>query len=429
MRKIARSAGIAGLALASALSVASAGEGWEGIYEGAIGQSRIIVELAANDARYAYIGRPNDLGLIVEARDGMLRLTETLVTSLDADAVKANPRLVSGRWTLKQEGERLNGSWTSANGSVKHNVSLIRLSTQPDGGEIGPKGKIGAYSARWLATSPQFVPLGGEARTGVLSYTLVKDDLYGNVLPRLTRAPAGVRMEAINNLLQNLHRKLVLEDRYCFQNLRNFTATTDLPGLAALDKTTGKNAGPLTQTGLKVIYGSSTMLSLLDTRVSFCGSAHPGYGIGAYTFDLANPRQITGVGNDADADDYFGTSGFGIALDIAVPSKRASFDALWTGRMRDAILKMKASSPAKTNPDADVDATCGEEMLGRLQSEGGKTTKIVYPLPEGLAIRAVGFAQYVAGVCLAEFPANPIILPWRDLLLFLKPGQKLLPKD
>ena len=416
------------LALAG-LMPASAGEAWEGIYEGAIGQSRIIVELAANDARYAYIGRPNDLGLIVEAKDGILRLTETLVTSLDAEAVKANPRLASGRWTLKQDGERLNGSWTSASGSGKQNVSLIRLSTQPDGGDIGPRGKIGAYSARWLATSPQFLPLGGETKTGVLSYTLVKDDLYGNVLPRLTRAPAGVRIEAVNHLLLDLHRKLVLEDRACFQGLRNFTAMTDLPGLAALDKTIGKKADPLTQTVLKLVYGSATILALLDTRVNFCGGAHPGYGIQAFTFDLVNPRQITGAGSETDPEDDLGTSGFGTALDIASPPKRASFDALWTERMRDAISKMKAPLPVAPDPDADAEAACAREMLNQLKTGGGKLSKIVYPLPEGLAIRAVGFPQYISGGCLAEFAANPVVLPWRDLLAFLKPGQKLLPKD
>ena len=66
-------------AIAAALLAlpAHAAEPWEGVWEGAIGQSRIIVELEPEGARYSYIGRPNDLGLIVQARGDAVTLTET----------------------------------------------------------------------------------------------------------------------------------------------------------------------------------------------------------------------------------------------------------------------------------------------------------------------------------------------------------------
>ena len=60
--------GLAWLMSAAGCGAGRAAEPWEGVYEGAVGQQRVIVELAGEGARYNYIGRQNDLGLIVSAK-------------------------------------------------------------------------------------------------------------------------------------------------------------------------------------------------------------------------------------------------------------------------------------------------------------------------------------------------------------------------
>ena len=107
--------------LCASLSPAQAGPAWEGVYEGVLGQSRVIVSLSPGDARYAFVAKANDLGLIVAETDGVLKITETVAPGIDADAIKSRPALASGLWTLKQQGEKLTGRWTGGG----------RVSTRP----------------------------------------------------------------------------------------------------------------------------------------------------------------------------------------------------------------------------------------------------------------------------------------------------------
>ena len=414
-------------AIAAALLAlpALAAEPWEGVWEGAIGQSRIIVELEPEGARYSYIGRPNDLGLIVQARGGAVTLTETLAPNIAADDIKGNARLVSGYWHLKLEGEKLNGNWTNASGGARHPVFLTRVSVQPDAADANQKpGAFGAYSARWLATSPRFVPMGEEASVGVLSYTLVKDDLYGNLLPRLTRAPPGVRVEAVNNLLQNLQRKLVLADRNCIQDLRGEAALNDLARLKTIDAARTARDKPVSQDEVKLVYGSASLLTLVETRTSFCGGAHPNTSVAAYTFDLVNPRQISALGTDEKSFDDLRPSGIGAALDLAAPARRQKFDDLWVAQMRAAMAALKAHPRGKDN--AEIDTACAAEFERILAEGAGKADKIAYAMPEGLAVRLTGFPQVIA-VCLTHYPPNPVVVPWREVVPFYKAGQRLLP--
>ena len=332
---------------------------------------------------------------------------------------------MSGRWNLKQEGEKLSGSWTNAGGAGKVWVGLIRISSQTTGPDAAQKpGARSAYNARWLATAPRFVPQGGEASIGPLSYTLVRDDLYGNTLPRLTRAPEGVRLEGVNSLLQALHLNLVLADRDCVQDLRSQAAFSDVTRLKTMDRTRQSAAKPASQEDVKVVFGTATLLALTETRTSFCGGAHPSNSFAAFTFDLANPRQIGGVvGTDAPADDL-GPSAFGSALDLADVQKRERFDAAWIGKLRAGMKELAARPRAKGNDESD--RACAAAIDGDLQEKGGAVEKVAYPTPEGLAIRLTGFPHAIS-ICATEFPPNPVLMPWGELRPFLKPSQKIFP--
>ena len=243
-------------------------------------------------------------------------------------------------------------------------------------GDTPNPGQLGAYSARWLASAPALVPQGGEATFGPLSYTMVRDDLYGNGMPRLTRAPKGVRIDAVNAALEKLHRALVLRDRNCAQNLRSSTALTDPARLAAIEKPAGKGERGA-QESIKPVFASASLLTLYETRSQFCGGAHPTNSVAAFTFDLANPRQLAGLG---DGGDDLGSSGLGSALDVADPAKRTRFDALWVARFRAAIAADREAHPGDETAEA-----CGSDLDSQLEQSGAGIGKLIYPVKDGLA--------------------------------------------
>lgn len=391
---------------------------WQGVYEGVIGASRIIASLTPEGARYVYVTRPNDLGLqITEGGDG-LTLTETLAPNLSSEDLRERPGLVSGKWRVTLQGEKLNGRWTDARGGRPRKISLTRVSRQTEGTDqpLDPN-HLSPYGARWLAAGPDFAPMGSEARIGDLAYTMVRDSLFGNVLPRLTHAPDGVRIDAVNNLLEKLHKTLVLRDRNCLQDLRTATALQEPRRLASLDK--AKKRAAASQESIEPVFGSSNLFALVETRSRFCGGAYPANMISAFTFDLRTTRQIGGL---AEQEDNFSPSGVGAALDIAGKANRERFDAFWTGRLRAQIDALAQ----KTDAD-ETGRICGADLLRQIQDSAGRLEKIVYPKKEGLAVHATGYAHALS-VCMHDYAGGVLLIPWRELKPFYKSGQKLLPE-
>ena len=406
-------------ALLACAGPACAAPAWQGVYEGVVGASRIIVSLAPEGARYVYVTRPDDLGLIVEESGGGLKITETLAPGISAADVKDNPKLVTGQWTLAQQGEKLTGRWSDAKGQRGRAISLTRVAKQAENID-DPRipGQLGAYSARWLASAPAFVPQGGEASLGPLSYTMMRDDLYGNAVPRLTRAPKGVRIGAANAALEQLHLALVLLDRDCAQNLRSSAALTDPARLAEIDRP-AKKGGRDPNASITPVFASASLLTLYESRSRFCGGAHPTNSVAAYVFDLATPRQLTGL---REGGDDLGPSGLGGALDFSDGVKRTRFDAMWVARFRAAIAEDR-----KAHAGDETSEACGSDIDSQLEQSGAGIGKLVYPVKDGLAIRASNFGQ-AAAVCASDYAANPLVIPWRDLRPFLNPGQTLLPE-
>ena len=408
MVALLRSSAFAALLCAS-LSPVHAGPAWEGVYEGVLGPSRVIVSLSPDDARYAYAAGADDLGLIVAEAGGVLNITETVAPGIDAAAIKQRPLLASGRWTLQQRGEKLTGHWTAAGGGRGRDVSLTRVSRRA--------GPAGAYGARWLAAAAPFAAQGGETVFGPVAYTLLRDTLYGNVVPHLVRAPPGVHVEAVNKQLEKLLGTLVLRDRACAQDLRSSAALDGTARLAEVDGP-GKNAAPAARQSMTPVFASASLLVLLESRSRFCGGAHPARSVAAFTFDLRAPRQISGLGEGTDD---LASSALGAAFDFADAGKRTRFDSLWVERFRAAIARESAARDGD-----EIAKACGDNLGGQLESAGAGLDKIVYPLAQGLAIRATGFG-HAASVCARDHAANPLVLPWADVKPFLKADQRLLP--
>ena len=337
----------------------------------------------------------------------MLKITETVAPGIDADAIKSRPALASGLWTLKQQGEKLTGRWTG--GGRGRAVSLTRVSRRAGAG--------GAYGARWLAAAAPFATQGGETVFGPVAYTLLRDTLYGNVVPHLVRAPPGVHVEAVNKQLEKLLGRLVLRDRACTQDLRSSAARDSPARLAEVDNP-AKKAATASQGSMTPVFASASLLVLLDSRSRFCGGAHPAHSVAAFAFDLRAPRQISGLG---DGSDDLAPSALGAAFDFADAGKRARFDSLWVGRLRAAVARETAAHGGNGIANA-----CGADLGARLESAGAGLEKIVYPLAQGLALRATGFGEATTA-CASDYAANPLVLPWADLKPFLKADQRLLP--
>ena len=409
---------LAALALLALALPACAGPAWQGVYDGVLGNARVIVALGPGYSRYAYLAKANDLGLIATEAGGGLQIAETIAPGIGADDIKANGKLVTGHWTLKQQGEKLTGRWTDAAGGRARAISLTRVSRKADSGEDAPGGNpAGAYGARWLAAAAPFAQQGGEATSGPLAYTLLRDPHYGNTVPHLTRAAPGVRLEAVNKQLENLLGALVLRDRNCMQDLRSSTALSDPASLAEIERPPRK-AVAASQESIKPVFATAGLLVLLETRSQFCGGAHSANTVSAFTFDLQSPRQITGLGEGSDD---LAPSALGAAFDFADTGKRTRFDSLWVERFRAAVAR-----EAKVHGADEVATACGADLGGQLEQGGAGIDRIVYPLKEGLAIRATGFG-HATSICASDYAANPLVLPWAEVKPFLKAGQKLLP--
>lgn len=416
--------GIARAALASLLAFPALAEAetpdWQGVYDGVIGKAHIVAALAPNGSRYFYVGQKNDLGLIVSAEGAKLSATETLAPDLQDDDLKDHPELVSGRWTAVFAEGALKGVWKDAYGGREQALALTRVSSADESADADfpTKGKEpGAYATRWLGAAPALVAAPNEASIGPLTYRLMRDPSFGNLIPRLTRAPANVRTDAVNAALGRLQRDFILGDRACLQGDRQSMARS---GAEAMKKAEEEARKPADWTPTAApIFATDRLLALKETRDLFCGGAHPNLELAVYTFDLRDGAMLTGGGG---ADDL-GPNGLGRALDIADPKKREAFNAVWMGALRAGI------KAAETRPQKSDDIPeCRQAILDSLEANGSEIAKLVYPTDKGLAFHVTDFPHAIE-LCLVDDDINPAIVPYAALKPFLKPGQTLLPES
>ncbi|HLJ71090.1 MAG TPA: hypothetical protein VKU03_07220 [Roseiarcus sp.] len=388
---------------------------WQGVYEGVIGKAHVVAALAPSGARYVYLGQANDLGLIVSDAGGALTMVETLAPGVDEDAAKEHPELVSGAWTARFADGALKGVWKDAHGGHERPLALTRISTDDESvGALTTGDRPGAYDERWLRGAPPVVAAGAEASLGTVSYRPMRDPLFGGLVPRLTRAPAGADLAAVNAGLDRLQRAQRVEDRECLQAQRAAAAPNGAEALKNEEKGAKDSAAALTPT-----YATARLLTIEKSGMVFCGGAHPNLEVAVYTFDLADGALIAG-GDDADP---LGPSGLGRALDIQAAKRRAAFDALWMSDLRARIAAGEKAAPQ----NSDDDPHCGQVLLDALRSDGAAIAKAVYPTAQGLAFRFLAFPHAVEGVCSGGYPFNPLVVPYAALKPFLKPNQTLLP--
>ena len=160
-----------------------------------------------------------------------------------------------------------------------------------------------------------------------------------------------------------------------------------------------------------VTYATSRLVSYVEVRQEVRTNS---MGIDVYgrVLDLERGR----IGEIEGCDDRHYTDSnfrFGELLDVCGDTAYESFMALWKNKVRQAIAKAKASGD-------ELSEQCGESM-GSLDLDSRRMA--LYLTPAGFAVFNNYWIPNSAKFCaFYDITVNPIILPYRELEPFMKPG-------
>lgn len=401
-----------GLAAAMALGLAAAGcpaqaADWEGVYQGTLGKAKIIVELYAGQdksdykggyrdaSRYSYLPKPRDINLVLKGEGKALTFAETLQEPLRF-ADEPDSKLLTGAWQLSVAGDKASGTWADPAGKKTLPISLTRVKPVAAQGEANVLDLT--YDALWLKTltfKPEDKAEKGRDKPkafGPVTVGWVKDSAFGIAFPVLTQFPDKARMDAVNAMLMDVHRKSVSTYRDCKNGV-----PVDWED---------ENAGP--EIAYQIDYASPSLLGVTESGSVFCGGAHPSNYATPITFDLASQQQIGGRDQlDLKPD------GFGRILKLDSKDERIAFENFALERWKAAAAK-----------DKEMGADCATGWIE--DAPAGEKDFSLTLRPEGLGIFRTDY-PHVASVCLGT-DFNPTIIPWAELKPFIKRGQTLLPE-
>ena len=161
-----------------------------------------------------------------------------------------------------------------------------------------------------------------------------------------------------------------------------------------------------------VIYATSRLVSYVEVRreVRMISMGIDVYGR-VLDLEQGRIREIEGCGGS----DYdWRNFRFGELLDVCEDAAYESFMTLWADKVRQAIVKAQASGD-------ELSEQCGESM-GSLELDSRRMA--LYLTPAGVAVFNNYWIPNSAKYCAFydDITVNPIILPYRELEPFMKPG-------
>jgi hypothetical protein len=376
---------VAFLVFAFSFFSAAAAADWEGVYEGTLGKSRIIVQLRETSpetfdhSRYSYLPKARDINLILAGPEMPLRFEETLMRPDQFEIAKGAEREVTGKWALSASGTQMTGTWTSADGKKQLPISLTRTTAGDEG-----------YAGLWLK-EVTFKDIGVAKSFGAVNVHFSEDSVFRIHYPMIGSFPDEQRKSAINEMLMKDHRASLLQYRDCINGV---------PIKVALDE----DEGP--QFAYTIAYASPTLLSVSEGGSVYCGGMHPQNYLKPITYDLVSLQRMGGeYGLD------LSPGGFGRVLKFDTSDDRIAFQKFAMDYWRNNARKDKEMAEPCDAEWTD-DAPAGERYFS------------VSVQPDGLAVLRTNYVHAYSTCLFSEF--NPVVIPWNELLPWVKPEQKLL---
>lgn len=375
---------------------------WEGVFEGTLGKSRIIVQLveplddregdtSREASRYSYLPKVRDLNLMLSGKDMPLAFEETLLQPWEFPEPLDGDKKITGQWSLSVEGDAAMGTWTSPDGKKTLSINLARLPLMDESKNYPDDNLLNAtYTARWLK-EVTFADAGAAKPFGPVEVRFAKDSAFGIAFPVIGAFPDEARKTTINELLLTHHRRSVAQYRDCKNGVP-----------VSWEEASGEPEFSYT-----IKFASPTLLSITESGSVFCGGAHPSNYIRPITYDLTQPARMGG----ADLLDL-APEGFGRVLKLANKDERIAFERFALSRWKEGAAKDKA-----------LGTECGTGWIDD-SPEGEKMFSLSFT-ENGLAVQRNDFPHALSVCQFTDF--NPTIIPWADLKPWLKPGQTLLP--
>jgi hypothetical protein len=379
---------------------------WEGVFEGTLGKTRIIVELHAGDdkteykggfergSRYSYLPKARDLFLGLDAEGDTLMFSESPTPEIFyADMPRSEVKILA-HWSLKVDGKGASGTWTSADGKKTLPITLTRLPLLA-AADVPPNTSVlgGTYNARWFKE----IKISGAAkpkRFGSVTMAFERDSAFKLAMPVFTRFPDKARMAKVNTMLRAYYRQSLMANRDCINGVRE-----DVSGQPP-DYT------------FTISYATARVLSLTESGSVFCGGAHPNNYVTPLTFDLLTPKPIGGIAYGLDLK----PEGFGEVLKLANKQERIAFENFAMERwMAGAKAAGETSADGCANTGFNVDAAPGEKELSLLFDR------------KGLGVQRTDYPHVSSNCLFQDF--NPTVIPWKDLKPYLREGQALLKEE
>jgi hypothetical protein len=379
---------------------------WEGVFEGTIGEAKVLVELNAGEeksaykggyregARYSYLPKARDINLILDKEDVLLSFTETL--HLHRMFAEAEDKKITGTWLLTVDKEGATGIWTSPKGDKTLPIALKRAPLEKNV-DANSNTLSSTYDALWLKTIT-FVDAGLFKQFGSIEVRKFKDSAFGLEYPLFGNFPDDTRKAATNVILEKDFRSEVVEYREC----KN--------GVPVDWEEEGEGTGP--DIVFTVDYATPTVLSFTMTGSVFCGGAHPNTFTTPITYDLTTAEQIGGLAGENKSD--LNPEAFGRILKLTNKDDRIAFERFALGRWKEAAAKDKENSENCMAGWSDDEA------------EGKKDFSLSFA-PKGLAITRRDYPSVAAACLFQDF--NPTIISWADLKPYLRTDQSLLSSE
>jgi hypothetical protein len=389
------------LLLLAATALPALSADWEGVFEGTLGKSKIIVELNAgpekseykggysDGSRYSYVPAAYDLKLQLDSEGDTLTFTEATVPHYAIKDLPEGDKALSGRWSLKVFGQSASGIWTSVNGKKSLPIKLHRQLLLNDVGADFNQLSV-TYNNIWFA-SEKIAGQDKPINFGDVSLAFEKDSVFNLPMPVFTKFPNADGMVKANAILRQYYKGSLIANRDCINGLNSEPPRPYVP-----------------EYNFEVVYASSKVVTISEGGSVYCGGAHPNNYVSYLTFDLVKGQQI---GGRYQLD--LSPIGYGEILKLATKPERIAFEDFALSRWQEG-----AKAAGETSEDG-----CGGRGFMADQAPGGKEFSLAF-FREGLAVQRTDYPSAAANCLFQDF--NPAIIPWTDLKPWLRADQTLL---